>query len=161
MPELGTEIPPESDELLALGFASIPVPGRSVRRPHPESNGTGQSRPNSSQPNEHASVSFGPAEPASPLVVFVGIPDKDISAALSFAKASLKGLKVGASPDDVQRVARDRGLEVSELHDTVVYASAPARRRFPLVAAKWLMQFRFETGDRLASVFLRRGVTAP
>src|SRR5687768_496313 len=41
-----------------------------------------------------------------------------------------------ATPEDVQRLAKKQGMEVSGLVDKVVYASMPAPSSHPLVSAK-------------------------
>jgi hypothetical protein len=65
-----------------------------------------------------------------------------------------------ATPEDVQRLAKKQGMEVSGLVDKVVYASMPAPSSHPLVSAKWLVQFHFD-GGRLRDIRVRRGLSGP
>jgi hypothetical protein len=150
----------DSEELLARGFTAIPPGEPSGRQRRTEHNGSSDARADRDR-LAALPVDVAPAGTGRPSVFFVGIPDRDIAAALSFARMSLAGLRVGASPGTVRDTAQSRGLEVSELVDNVIYASAPARRRFPLMPAKWLLQFRFHGGERLVDVVLRRGIAGP
>ena len=65
-----------------------------------------------------------------------------------------------ATPEDVQRLAKKQGMEVSGLVDGVVYASKPAPSSHPLVSAKWLVQFHFD-GGLLRDIRVRRGLSGP
>jgi hypothetical protein len=130
---LNVEAASEADDLTAKGFVLVPLPRRDT----------------GAQPSPH------------PLVYFVGVPDRCIAAALAFAKTALRGIKADTAPDMVREMAQARGLEVSDLAGDVVYASASAKGHFPLVQAKWLLEFRFESGERLVDVRVRRGLTGP
>ena len=151
----------EANDLMANGFVSIPLGRVSSAQERSTDRRTRDAQTNRAALGRTPVADAGIRSSDGPLVFFVGVSDKHIPAALSFAKAALRGLHVGASPDAVREAEQARGLEVSELMDGVVYASAPARGGFPLVRAKWLLQFRFDDGERLADVQLRRGVTGP
>lgn len=66
----------------------------------------------------------------------------------------------GVAPEAVRDFAREQGMEVSELVDNVVYASAPAASSHPVILAKWLVQFHFD-GDRLRDIRVERGLIGP
>lgn len=66
----------------------------------------------------------------------------------------------GLAPDVVRDCAQEQGMEVSELVDNVVYASAPAASSHPVILAKWLVQFHFDR-DRLRDIHVERGLIGP
>lgn len=67
----------------------------------------------------------------------------------------------GATPDDVQSLARSEGFECSDLVEgNVIHCSAKARSRMPFVSGKWLLRFHFEDGQ-LARIEVEKGLTGP
>jgi hypothetical protein len=71
-------------------------------------------------------------------------------------QAIFRALPVRATPADLLRLAREGGLECSELVDDVITCSSPAPSTMPLVSAKWLITARFADGH-LADLSVCRG----
>ncbi len=62
--------------------------------------------------------------------------------------------------EDVRAFCQAQGIECSERTNNVVYASAPAPGRMPLVRAKWLLEFAFDE-DRLLNTNVSKGWIGP
>jgi hypothetical protein len=88
------------------------------------------------------------------------LPWKKLTDPTEVRRLITQQLRLGATAEAVRRFALRQRMEVSELADNVVYASAPARSGHPLIEAQWLVQFRFKGGE-LRAVRVERGLTGP
>ena len=65
-----------------------------------------------------------------------------------------------ATIDDVRSFTIKEGLECSELVESTIYCSAPAKSRWFFVKAKWLIQFLFRETN-LVKIEVKQGFIGP
>lgn len=71
-----------------------------------------------------------------------------------------QNLDARASTEQIRFFANEHGLECSQPVQGVIYCSAPAVGKLPLVRKKWLIRFHLK-GNRLAKVDVEEGLIGP
>ncbi len=69
-------------------------------------------------------------------------------------------LDARASTEQIRIFATEHGLECSHPVQGVIYCSAPAVGKLPLVRKKWLIRFHLKD-DRLAKIDVEEGLIGP
>ncbi|WP_322777809.1 hypothetical protein [Frankia sp. Cas4] len=87
-----------------------------------------------------------------------GIRWKRLKTAADVRTRLLEALPLGSDSSAIRSFAAAQHVECSEAVGGVIRCSAPARGRWPLISAKWLIEFHLE-GDRLAGIAVREGLT--
>ncbi|MFC0600975.1 hypothetical protein [Streptomyces palmae] len=85
---------------------------------------------------------------------------KRLRAAEEVRARLLAELPPGSDASAIRSFATAQRLECSDPVGGVIRCSAPARGRWPLVSAKWLIECRLEDG-RLVDIAVREGLTGP
>jgi hypothetical protein len=76
------------------------------------------------------------------------------------SRAIYEALPEAPTLDDVLSFAKENQLECSDLTGNIIYSSAPAKSKLPLVKSKWLIEFQFSE-DRLKQVKIQLGLIGP